>query len=97
MSTYIIQVELHGAKPEDYETLHEKMEYAGYQRKIIGVSGTEYQLPDAEYRRYSKTRMSTTAIANQVHKIASSVISAPGVLVTEAASFEVIGLRASRR
>lgn len=97
MSTFMVRVELHGAKPEDYEALHEKMEYAGYQRTITADSGREYQLPDAEYRRYSKTRMSTTAIANQVHKIASSVISAPGVLVTEAASIEIIGLRAPRK
>ncbi len=92
MSTFIIRIELHGAEPEDYEELHEKMEGEGYQRQIIADSGNEYQLPDAEYIIYAATGLSVTDIAQAVYKIADSVKANPGVLVTEAANIEVIGL-----
>jgi len=93
MTTFIVRVELHGADAEDYENLHEHMERKGYQRHITADSGNEYQLPDAEYIRVSSTAMNVTRIANEVYEIASSVNDAPGVLVTEAASIEVMGLR----
>lgn len=93
MSTFIIRIELHGAEPEDYEELHEKMEGKGYQRQITADSGNKYQLPDAEYIIYPATGLSVNDIAQAAYEIADSVKTNPGVLVTEAASIEVIGLR----
>ncbi|MDV1856387.1 DUF2622 domain-containing protein [Citrobacter freundii] len=93
MTTFIVRVELHSAEPEDYEDLHARMESAGYQRRITADSGVTYQLPDAEYIRFPATGLSATDIGQEVYKIADNVKLGPGVLVTEAASIEVIGLR----
>lgn len=93
MTTFIVRVELHGAEPSDYEELHEKMEGKGYSREITADSGNQYQLPDAEYILYPATGLSAEDVSQEVYKIAGSVKSEPGVLVTEAASIEVIGLR----
>ncbi len=41
--------------------------------------------------------MSTADIGSEVYKIADSVKSNPGVLVTEAASIEVLGLRPPKK
>ncbi|WP_308351947.1 DUF2622 domain-containing protein [Serratia marcescens] len=93
MAIYIVRVELHGASPEDYEELHEKMEGRGFSRQIVADSGNEYQLPDAEYYRHSDEYQSVTDVAQEVYDIAETVISNPGVLATEAAQIEVMGLR----
>lgn len=93
MSTFIVRIELHDADPSDYEELHEKMENAGYERQITADSGNTYQLPDAEYIRFPATGLNAHDIAQEAYRIADSVKSEPGVLVTEAVSIEVLGLR----
>ncbi|EKL1152036.1 TPA: DUF2622 domain-containing protein [Klebsiella quasipneumoniae subsp. similipneumoniae] len=93
MSTFIVRVELHGAEPEDYEDLHGKMESAGYERQITADSGIRYQLPDAEYIRFPATGLNAHDIGQDAYRIADSVKPNPGVLVTEASSIEIIGLK----
>lgn len=53
MPNFTTRVELHGAQPSDYETLHERMARHGFKRAIAayGDDGRlhTYALPTAEY------------------------------------------------
>ena len=52
MPQFIIRIELHGSKGEDYGKLHSAMGHHGFLRTIIGMDGIVYLLPTAEYIRY---------------------------------------------
>ena len=52
MPQFIIRIELHGAKGEDYGKLNSAMGHHGFLRTIIGTDGIVYLLPAAEYIRY---------------------------------------------
>jgi hypothetical protein len=52
MPQFIIRIELHGAKGEDYIKLHSAMGHHGFLRTITGNDGIVYLLPTAEYIRY---------------------------------------------
>jgi protein-disulfide isomerase-like protein with CxxC motif len=49
MANYLARVELHNAKYEDYETLHEAMRKRGFGRIIVANDGKKYQLPTGTY------------------------------------------------
>ncbi|WP_247394592.1 hypothetical protein [Ralstonia pseudosolanacearum] len=49
MAGFTTRVELHAAKAEDYEKLHEAMEAEGFERTITSDDGVTYDLPTAEY------------------------------------------------
>ncbi|ALL15437.1 hypothetical protein [Caulobacter henricii] len=53
MPSFTTRVELHGAQPSDYETLHERMGSHGFYRAIAGLGADgkphTYALPTAEY------------------------------------------------
>lgn len=49
MANYLARVELHDAKYEDYETLHEAMRKRGFVRTIVANDGKKYQLPTGTY------------------------------------------------
>lgn len=49
MAGFNTRVELHSAKAEDYDKLHEAMENQGFSRTITSDDGTTYDLPTAEY------------------------------------------------
>jgi hypothetical protein len=48
MQQFIIRIELHGAKGEDYSKLHSAMGHHGFLRTITGKDGVVYLLPTAE-------------------------------------------------
>ena len=49
MSKFIIRVQLHGAGPEEYTTLHEEMSSSGILRRIHSDNDLWFDLPDGEY------------------------------------------------
>ncbi len=49
MANYLARVELHNAKYEDYERLHETMRQRGFVRIIVANDGKKYQLPTGTY------------------------------------------------
>jgi hypothetical protein len=64
MASFTVRVELTDADWEEYDVLHEQMENRGFSRTITNDSGTEYQLPDAEYNfEGNKTRSEVLALA----------------------------------
>jgi len=85
MTGFTVRVELHDADDDDYEELHEAMEKEGFERTIVGESGTTYRLPTAEYRYYSDTE-SRGDVRNKAYDIAKKIKSKPWVLVTEGPS-----------
>ena len=52
MPQFIIRIQLHDAKGEDYGKLNSAMGHHGFLRTIIGTDGIVYLLPTAEYIRY---------------------------------------------
>jgi hypothetical protein len=52
MPQFIIRIELHQAKGEDYRKLHSAMGHHGFLRTITGQDGIVYLLPTAEYLRF---------------------------------------------
>jgi hypothetical protein len=52
MPQFIIRIELHDAKGEDYGKLNSAMGHHGFLRTLIGTDGIVYLLPTAEYIRY---------------------------------------------
>ena len=51
MAQFIVRIELHGAKGEDYSKLHSAMGHHGFLRTLTGTDGIVYLLPTAEYIR----------------------------------------------
>jgi hypothetical protein len=49
MANHLARVELHNAKYEDYEKLHEAMRQRGFARTIVANDGKKYQLPTGTY------------------------------------------------
>lgn len=49
MAIFITRVELHDAKSDHYEKLHEEMQKEGFERTIASDVGIKYYLPTAEY------------------------------------------------
>ena len=49
MAKFMVRVELHGARRDDYETLHSEMADRGFSREVTSGDGVTYQLPTAEY------------------------------------------------
>jgi hypothetical protein len=52
MPQFIIRIELHEAKGDDYRKLHSAMGHHGFLRTITGQDGIVYLLPTAEYLRF---------------------------------------------
>jgi hypothetical protein len=71
---YLVRVELHSASYGDYETLHNAMAAAGFQRTIRADDGTLYYLPTAEYV------IETLQAGEQVRTAADSAASRTGKL-----------------
>jgi hypothetical protein len=92
MASYIVRVELHQATSADYETLHTKMDQAGFSRKIKAGDGQVYMLPTAEYS-YTNTTIDREEVRTKVNSIASSVKINPAVLVTASNGSCWIGLK----
>jgi hypothetical protein len=92
MTSYIVRVELHYATSTDYETLHTKMEHAGFSRKIQASNGQWYVLPTAEYS-YTNAAIDLESVRAKVNLIASSVKINPAVLVTASNGSCWIGLK----
>jgi hypothetical protein len=84
MASFIVRVELHNARYEDYLALHAAMAVRGFSRTILGSNGENYHLPTAEYD------ITTTATAEQVRQAADSAATttgkAHGVLVAQYSS-----------
>lgn len=87
MAQFTIRVELHGATPEHYETLHLRMAQNGFKRIIAGVdsSGAKgwWQLPTGEYD--GESNESATKVRDNIKLIADSVKLGAWVLVTQVA------------
>ena len=49
MSDYLARVELFGAGPEDYESLHESMKSLGFNKTILYSDGKINALPSGTY------------------------------------------------
>ncbi len=91
MANFTVRVELHGARPDDYEALHAKMEARGFKRTIAAdSSGVVYKLPTAEYN------FEGTATIHQVRDGAAAAATELGkkhsILVSEATLRSWVGL-----
>lgn len=50
MASFLVHVVLHHAKLwGDYDTLHDAMKDAGFDKTVVANDGNEYRLPPAEY------------------------------------------------
>lgn len=83
MADFTVRVELHNAKSEDYEKLHESMAAQGYSRIIQDSAGTRFYLPSAEYVAIKS--IACGQVRDQVVGIATSIKVNPRVLVTQVA------------
>jgi len=99
MAQFTIRVELHGATAEQYETLHQRMETAGFHRAIAGVdaSGQQgwWQLPTAEYDYEADN--TAQGVRDYAKIIADSVKSGSWILVTQVANRSWSTTRISNR
>jgi len=82
MPQFIVRVELHGAKEEDYRKLDSAMGHHGFLRTIIGNDGIVYLLPTTEYIRYGLDLVAERVRADAVAG-ASTVSMKFAVLVAE--------------
>jgi hypothetical protein len=73
MANYLARVELHNAKYEDNETLHEAMRQRGFVRTIVANDEKKYQLPTGTY-----VAENTTAILQQAFSAAQAAATATG-------------------
>jgi len=73
MANYLARVELHNAKYEDYETLHEAMRQRGFVRTIVANNGKKYQLPTGTY-----VAEKTTATLEQAYSAAQAAATETG-------------------
>lgn len=73
MANYLARVELHNAKYEDYETLHEAMRQRGFVRTIVANDGKKYQLPTGTY-----VAEKTTATLEQAYSAAQAAAKETG-------------------
>ena len=82
MPQFIIRIELHGAKGEDYSKLHSAMGHHGFLRTITGNDGIVYLLPTAEYIR-SGPSLTAEKVRGDAVAGASTVPGKFSVLVAE--------------
>jgi hypothetical protein len=90
MASFTTRVELHTAKSEDYDKLHEYMEKEGFIRTITTDDNITYQLPSAEYiisgnYTRSQTLQKAKAASAKTNKTCS-------ILVTQAEGWSWSGL-----
>lgn len=91
MPKFTTRVELHGASEDDYETLHEAMEEAGFSRQITSSDGKTYYLPWAEYSR--EGGLSRDQVLATAKDAAAQTGRKYAVLVTESAGRTWHGLK----
>lgn len=89
MASFTTRVELHDAKSEDYDKLHEYMEKEGFNRKISGDKIT-YQLPTAEYNYLGE--INTSDLLDKAESAAKKTNKTFEILVTQSAGRSWIGL-----
>ena len=82
MPQFIIRIELHGAKGEDYSKLQSAMGHHGFLRTITGNDGIVYLLPTAEYIRYG-SGLTAEKVRGDAVAGASTVSGKFAVLVAE--------------
>lgn len=82
MANFTVRVELRDADSSDYDDLYDRMSDNGFSKSITGDSGTEYQLPNAEYT-YSSGTKTTRQVRDLAFGIAREVNDDPAVLVTQ--------------
>lgn len=86
MANFTIRVELHGADPVDYETLHALMATIGCVRELTGTDASGgigvWMLPTAEYDYTDPTR-NAFQVRDLVKVIADRARLGAWVLVTE--------------
>lgn len=80
MARFTTRVELHGARPEDYDTLHARMEAQGFTRTIATDQGVAYKLPTAEYNLEGNA--TTDQVLDKAKAAAGQVRSTFSILVT---------------
>jgi len=92
MASFIVRVELHNAKSEDYEKLHERMKAHGFSRTITSSCHTPatYDLPTAEYN--FSAHLTPIQVRDKANAVANEVSQSHGVLVTQSAGRAWIGL-----
>jgi len=83
MAKFTVRVELHRAREEDYECLHQAMEGQGFKRTISDNDGT-YHLPTAEYS-YVGNNEDKSVILGRARSAAEAVGRAHAILVTKSA------------
>lgn len=81
MAKFTVRVELHDAKWEDYDTLHDAMASRGFSRQITASDGKVYQMPWAEYN--AETNQTYSAVLNIAVSAAQTTKREHAILVTE--------------
>jgi len=83
MPQFLVRIELHGAKGEDYTRLDSAMGHHGFLRTITGKDGIVYLLPTAEYIRFG-LGLTAEKVRGDAAAGASTVSGKFAVLVAEA-------------
>ena len=91
MASFITRVELHNAKAEDYEKLHEYMEEEGFSRTITSDDEVAYYLPTAEYELSGE--LTRSQILQKAKSAASKTTKSFCALVTQSAGQSCYGLK----
>ena len=73
MANYLARVELHNAKYEDYEKLHEAMSQRGFARTIVADDRKKYELPTGTY-----VAENTSATVEQAYNAARAAATETG-------------------
>ncbi len=71
MNRYIVRIELHDAKPEDYDVLHQMMIGAQFSKKARCEDGSAYRLPTAEY--YTETMENSDELLHAIISAATTL------------------------
>ncbi|AST27083.1 hypothetical protein [Ralstonia pseudosolanacearum] len=94
MTGFTTRVELHAAKAEDYDRLHEAMEAQGFKRSITSDDGVAYDLPTAEY--YYEGNVTRNNVLEKTKVAAGKTGKKYGILVTEGNGWAWTGLPKSK-
>lgn len=90
MPDFTTRVELHEARPSDYDVLHDAMEAEGFSRQITADDGVTYRLPTAEYIISGAYRRAE--VMEKARRAASKTGKRYSILVTESAGWTLFGL-----
>lgn len=93
MANFMVHIQLHEPKDDDYTKLHQAMEDKGFFR-TIDVGGVRSDLPHATYHLTSNS--SCRAVRDLAEQVATQINKKPKIVVAEYTKCESSGLTPSK-